>query len=118
MGAAGYRRAQASYHAIVARWDGSYEMDFAPGDLANFVVRRDGDGFGLTAAATSFSRGQWHHVVGVFRRSPDHLRRWRQRRGTNLGGVLQNAGPAPDRIMIGATRTGTEGSFNFKGCHR
>ena len=26
------------YHAIIARWDGSYELDFAPGDVPNLVV--------------------------------------------------------------------------------
>ena len=33
----------------------------------------------------------------------------------NLGGVLQDSGPAPDRVMIGATRSGTVSSFNWKG---
>jgi hypothetical protein len=32
-----------------------------------------------------------------------------------IGGVLQNAGPSPDRVMIGATRNGSSSSFNWKG---
>lgn len=106
-----------SYHAIVARWDGSYELDFAPGDLANFVVRNDAGALGLAAGASASARAQWHHLVGIFSGGEatiyvDGV----QGTAPAVGGVLQDAGPAPDRVMIGATRTGTEGSFNFKGC--
>jgi len=106
----------ASYHALIARWDGSYELDFAPGDYANFVVRRDGNGFGLAAAAAPSTRAQWHHLVGIFGNGVltifvDGVKGSEQ----NLGGMLQDAGPAPDRVMIGATRSGTASSFNFKG---
>jgi hypothetical protein len=105
-----------SYHAIVARWDGSYELDFAPGDIGNMVVKRDGNGFGLAAASTPSARGQWHHLVGVFSGGTvtiyvDGVKGSEQ----TIGGVLQDAGPSPDRVMIGATRTGSAGSFNFKG---
>jgi hypothetical protein len=108
--------ARAEWNAIVARWDGSYELDFAPGNIANFVVRRDGNGMGLAAGSSASTRGQWHHLVGVFSGGVmtiyvDGVKGSEQ----NIGGVLQNLGPAPDRVMIGATRSGTEGSFNFKG---
>jgi hypothetical protein len=103
------------YYAIVARWDGSYELDFAPGDVPNFVVRNQANAFGL-AAGPSALRGQWHHLVGIFSGGVltlyvDGLKGSEQ----NLGGGLQNAGPSPDRVMIGATRSGTVSSFNFKG---
>jgi hypothetical protein len=105
-----------SYHAIVARWDGSYELDFSTDDRANFVVRSTGNTFGIAVAAAPSPRGQWHHLVGVFNEGVvtiyvNGVKGSEQ----HIGGVLQNAGPAPDRVMIGATRTGTAGSFNFKG---
>jgi hypothetical protein len=106
----------ASFHAIVARWDGSYELDINNTDTPNFVVRRDGNGFGAAAGTTIAARSQWHHMVGIFNNGVvtmfvDGVKGSEQ----NIGGVLQNAGPAPDRVMIGATRSGTVSSFNFKG---
>lgn len=107
--------ARTDYSAVVARWDGSYELDFA-NSTANLVVRNNGNTFGLVAGASASTRGQWHHMIGIF--SDGVLSIYIDGiKGSeaNIGGGLQNAGPAPDRIMIGATRTGTEGSFNFKG---
>jgi hypothetical protein len=106
----------ASYHAIVARWDGSFELDFDTADRANFVVRNNSNGFGIAVAAAPSPRGQWQHLVGVFSDGVvtiyvNGVKGSEQ----NIGGVLQDAGPLPDRVMIGATRTGTTGSFNFKG---
>jgi hypothetical protein len=100
----------------VARWDGSFELDINNADTPNFVVRRDGNAFGAAAGTTPAARSQWHHMVGIFNNGVvtmfvDGVKGSEQ----NIGGVLQNAGPSPDRIMIGATRSGTVSSFNFKG---
>ncbi|HXJ72573.1 MAG TPA: LamG-like jellyroll fold domain-containing protein, partial [Candidatus Dormibacteraeota bacterium] len=105
-----------AFHAIVARWDGSYELDFAPGDFANLVVRNNNNVFGLAAGPTPSARGQWHHLVGVFADGVltvyvDGVKGSEQ----NIGGTLQDAGPAPDRVLIGGTRSGTVASFNFRG---
>jgi Concanavalin A-like lectin/glucanases superfamily len=105
------------YYAIVTRWDGSYELDFAPGDVANFVVRNQDNAFAGAVAASASARAQWHHLVGIFSDGVatifvDGV----QGSAPNIGGVLQDAGPDPDRVMIGATRSGTVSSFNFKGC--
>ena len=72
--------------------------------------------FGASAALSPATRGQWHHLVGVFSDGKvtiymDGVKGSEQ----TIGGVLRNAGPTPDRIMIGATRNGTDSSFNFKG---
>lgn len=106
-----------SYHAIVSRWDGSYELDIAPGDLPNFVVRRDGDVIGVVAGPGPIARGQWHHLVGVFAGGVLTIYvNGVQGQETELGGVLQDAGNAEiDRVMIGASRNGSQSSFNFKG---
>ena len=105
-----------SYNSIVARWDGSYELDLAPGDIANFNVRRDGNGFGQAASASASSRNHWHHFVGVFSGGiatvyVDGVKGSEQ----SIGGVLQNVGPSPDRVMVGATRNGSVSSFNWNG---
>ncbi|MDB6036116.1 MAG: Spore coat protein CotH, partial [Verrucomicrobiales bacterium] len=105
-----------AYNAIVARWDGSYELNLAPGDFANWNLYRDGNVFGQAAADTSSARAQWHHFVGVFSGGTaaiyvDGIKRGEQ----TIGGVLQNAGPSPDHVLIGATRDGSAGSFNWKG---
>jgi hypothetical protein len=105
--------AAATYNAIVARWDGSYELDLNPTDTPNLVVRNTGNGFGIVAGLAPVSRGQWHHLVGIFSNGilsiyVDGVKGSE----SNIGGALQNAGPSPDRVMIGATR---EGVYNFKG---
>jgi hypothetical protein len=106
-----------SYHAIVARWDGSYELDIAPGDIPNFVVFNNSGTFGLAAGPGPIARGQWHHLVGIFSEGTLTIYvNGVQGQEVQLGGGLQDAGhPDADRVMIGATRTGSEGSFNFKG---
>ena len=108
------------WSAIVARWDGSYELDFNShgSDLGNFVVRNDADAVGIPAAPAPSAREQWHHLVGVFTNGVatvyvDGV----QGAVVNMGGVLRDAGPLPDRVLIGATRDGTipGGAWNFKG---
>ena len=106
------------FHAAVARWDGSYEIDVNQGTgRANFVVRNDTNAFALAASTRPVVRDQWHHLVGVFDGGiatiyMDGI----QGTSVNLGGTLQNAGPVPDRVMAGASRDGNGGgSFNWTG---
>ena len=105
--------ASSTFKAIIARWDGSYEMDWNPSDVANLVIRNDANAFGIAASPAPSSRGQWHHMVGVFDAGTltiyvDGV----QGSSQTIGGVLQNAGPTPDRVLVGATRSG---NFNWKG---
>ncbi len=105
--------ASSTFKAIIARWDGSYEMDWNPTDVGNLVIRNDANAFGIVATAAPISRGQWHHMVSVFDAGTltiyvDGV----QGSSQTIGGVLQNAGPTPDRVLVGATRSG---NFNWKG---
>jgi hypothetical protein len=105
-----------TWNSYVARWDGSFELDFASGDIANFYLRNDSDTFGDAVAASSAARGQWHLMIGEFVGGVGSI--WVdgvQGAQSNIGGALQDAGPTPDRTLIGATRDGTNNSFNFKG---
>lgn len=105
-----------TFHAAVARWDGSYEIDVNTGELANFVVRNDANTFGLAASGSPVSRDAWHHLVGVFDAGNATLFLDGVQGTTHaIGGVLQNAGPAPDRVLVGGTRSGSVSSFNFNG---
>lgn len=106
-----------SFHAAVARWDGSYEIDVATDERANFVVRNQANVFGLAASSVAVERDRWHHLVGVFDGGTASIYLDGVLGGTiaNVGGTLQNAGPAPDRVLIGATRSGSAASFNFNG---
>lgn len=105
-----------SYNAIVARWDGSFELDLAPGDRVNLVVRNQSNAFGLVSSPAPLDRGQWHHLVGSY--EGGLLRLFIN--GTNAAsasfpGTLRNRGPTPDRVLIGATRDGVNASFQWKG---
>lgn len=59
--------ATASFSPVIARWDGSYELDVnaTTGDALNFVVRDQTNTFG-NATGAAVSRGVWHHVVGTY----------------------------------------------------
>ncbi len=113
--------ANKDFHSAVSRWDGSYELDVnqGTGDQANFVARNATNAFGLSASADPLTRGAWHHLVGVFDGATGTLTTYLDgAAGTSvaLGGVLQNAGPTPDRLLIGATRTGIDpSSYNWTG---
>ena len=108
--------ARVNFNAVVARWDGSYEMDFTPSAAPTVWLKRDGNIMGSAAGTVAAVRGQWHHLVAVFTNGlltmfTDGI----QGSVSNLGGVLQNAGGVPDRVLIGATRNGSDNSWNFKG---
>ena len=100
--------AAANYKAIVARWDGSYEMDANPTDVGNLVIRNETDAFGLVATAKAFQRGQWYHIASVFDNGVLTIfLNGEQGTSQTIGGVLQDLGRnTPDRVFIGATRTG------------
>ena len=104
------------YYAIVARWDGSYELDFAPGDVPNLVVKNQANAFGLVAAPAPLARGQWHHLVGVYDAGVMTLYlNGAFASSVPFAGTLRNGGPVPDRVLIGATRDGSNSSFQWKG---
>ena len=94
-----------AYNAIVARWDGSYELDVTGALMGNFVVHNSAGAFALAQTPRPLVLGRWHHIAGVFAGGVatvylDGLA------GTPavVGGVLANAGPGP--VEIGATRVG------------
>ena len=105
-----------SYHDLVGRMDGSYILDYAPGDDINFAAFNTSGTLAKVAGASPAARGQWHHLVGVFSGGTatvyvDGVKGSPQ----TIGGILQNLGPTPDRVMIGASRNGSVSSFNWKG---
>jgi len=105
-----------SYHAIVARWDGSYELDIATDDRPNLVVRNQANTFGLVAAPSPIVRGQWHHLVGTYHNGVMSIYvNGVLGAAAPLAGTLRNGGPSPDRVLIGGTRDGAINSFNWRG---
>jgi hypothetical protein len=105
-----------SYHDLVGRMDGSYILDYAPEDSVQFAVFNDSGVMAGVFGARPAPRGTWHHLVGIFSNGTatvyvDGV----QGSVQTVGGVLQNLGPTPDRVLIGASRDGTNLSFNFKG---
>ena len=103
--------------AVVGRWDGSYEIAIHSDLGVSFAVRNNANAVGQVFSASPPVRGRWHHIVGVFSGGTATVYLDGVQGGVqSIGGVLQNAGPTPDRVMIGATRNGTGGSsFNLKG---
>ncbi|MCL5097161.1 MAG: immunoglobulin domain-containing protein [Candidatus Omnitrophica bacterium] len=103
--------ASATYKAIVARWDGSYEMDTTGTDVGNLVIHNDSNAFGLVQTAKPLVRGQWYHIVSVFANGVLTIYlNGEQGTSQEIGGVLQDLGlNTPDRVLIGATRTGIFG---------
>lgn len=104
-----------AFHSAVSRWGGSYELDInqTTGDLGNFVSEDTASTFKLAATTTPVSRSQWHHLVGVF--AGGMMRVYLD--GVSgppvpVGVALHNAGPVPDRVLIGATRDGA-GIFSY-----
>jgi CotH kinase protein/Concanavalin A-like lectin/glucanases superfamily/Lamin Tail Domain/Bacterial Ig domain/Immunoglobulin domain len=105
-----------SYHALVARWDGSYELDIATDDRANLVVRNQANTFGLVASPQPLTRGQWYHLAGIYDNGTMQLYvNGALAASVPLAGTLQDGGPTPDRVLIGGTRDGSSSSFNWKG---
>jgi hypothetical protein len=107
--------ANKAFHSAVARWSGSYELDVNQGDgVGNFVAFNNGGTFVNTATAP-FSRGVWHHLVGVFDGTGGTATVYldgEQGTSETIGGLLQNAGTT---MFIGATRDGAANGFNWTG---
>jgi hypothetical protein len=102
------------FAAIVARWDGSYELDVNIGTgKANFVTKNSADTFSLAESSSSFTREQWHHVVGVFADGLTTIyvngQQGTVADASDTGLSLNNAGST---LFIGATR---DGSFRWTG---
>ena len=109
--------ARVPWNAVVSRFDGSYEIAVHSDLGVSFAMRNDANAIGQVFSASPPARNRWHHIVGVFSSGTltvyvDGIKGQEQ----SIPGVLQNAGPSPDRVMIGASRDGTGGSaFNLKG---
>jgi len=109
--------ARVGWNAVVSRFDGSYELANNSDLGISFAVYNDASALGQVWSASPPARALWHHVVGVFSGGTATVYVDGVKGGVQtIGGVLRNAGPSPDRVMIGATRDGTGGSaFNLKG---
>lgn len=107
--------ANKAFHSAVARWSGSYELDVNQGDgVGNFVAFNNSGTFVNTATAP-FSRGVWHHLVGIFDGTGGTATVYLdgvQGTSETIGGLLQNAGTT---MFIGATRDGAANGFNWTG---
>ena len=112
--------APADFLSIVARWDGSYELDVnntsgALGDgRLNLVTRNDGtNAFGIAGSNDPMSMGEWHHVVGVFENGMLEVFVDGQSVGTGDTGEVASLQDAGTTLFIGSNRDGS--SFNWKG---
>ena len=106
-----------TFSPIIARWDGSYELDInntSDGSLgqgrANMVVRNTANDPGFSASNTSVTRGGWHHIVGIFDTGTatifvDGI----QGTTTTIGGDLQDAGGDDGLWYIGRSRSPNSG---------
>lgn len=107
--------ANKAFHSAVARWSGSYELDVNQGDgVGNFVAFNNSGTFVLTGTQP-FTRGAWHHLVGVFDGAGGTATVYLdgvQGTSETIGGALQNAGTT---MFIGATRDGAASGFNWTG---
>jgi len=95
-------------------------LGFAPGDAVEFAAVNDSGTISKAGTAGSISRGQWHHLVGLFDCVAGSITVWVdgvQGYVVSLPGVLSSivADTVPDWTLIGASRNGTNNSFNFHG---
>jgi len=102
--------ATALFSPVLARWDGSYELDInaTTGDAPNFVVRNDVNAFASGGSAgPGMTRGEWHHLAGVFDATNGTARLFLDGvagPSETIGGVLQNAGGDDGLWYIGGSR--------------
>jgi len=107
------------YSPIIARWDGSYELDVnhaGQGGQLDFVIRNDTNAFIDPHSEQSMTTDAWHHVVGVFAGEADggggtgivYLDGVRQV-DVQGGGNLRNAGGDDGQWYIGRTRRSSSG---------
>ena len=110
--------ARGGFNSFVDRFDGSYELDFN-GNNANWLAYNAAGSLVTVTAGSSAPRGNWHHLVGVYQTNGiqtiylDGVATTSAR----TAGVLKSVAGSviPDQVLIGATRDGTNASFNFKG---
>ena len=98
--------------SIIARWDGSYELDVDGNNFGRLVVQNDSTVTAVVSSVTPLIPGQWHHLVGVFDQGVASVYLDGVLGATNaLGGVLHNIGNnTPDRVLIANTRSGSTGN--------
>jgi len=82
----------------------------------NLVVRNQANDFGLVGSPFALTRGQWYYLVGIYHSGllslyVDAV----PVASASLAGTLRNGGPVPDRVLIGATRDGSNSSFQWRG---
>ena len=107
--------ARTDYNSILARWDGSFQLDVAGSSSINWLAY-NAAGTLAVAIANNVSRGTWHHLAGVYTNGLATVFVDGVESSSQIAaGVLRNLGPTPDRVLIGASANGTNGSFNFKG---
>lgn len=102
----------ANIRSIIARWDGSYELDVDGNNYGRLVVQNNSTVTAVVASVTPMIPGQWHHLVGVFDQGMASVYLDGVLGATNaLGGVLHNIGNnTPDRVLIANTRSGSTGN--------
>ena len=114
-----------SYYEIVARMgppyglgSGSYTLEVGPGNVPDFAAINDSGALYHAYAASSVAPGSWHHLVGVFDAVGGTTTIYLDGvRGQALPitGVLQDAGPTPDSVLIGANNDGINSGYNWGG---
>lgn len=108
--------ARTSYNSICSRYPGSFELYYSAANYGTFLGINGTPTVGVAVSSSPSLTGGWHHLVGIFTNglittyvdgvaSPV----------VNIGGSLQNVGPALDQALIAANNDGTNGSLNFKG---
>ncbi|MDA0811371.1 MAG: LamG domain-containing protein [Verrucomicrobia bacterium] len=115
--------ATTQFAPIVARWDGSFELDVnnPDGGFVDMVIRSDSNAFLDPSSEEPLEVGTWHHVVGMFDGESDG--------GGGVGrvyvdgvlgleveggGDLQNQGGDDGHWYVGRTRTESS-PFGWKG---
>jgi hypothetical protein len=107
------------FSPIIARWDGSYELDVNHRDQGgelDFVIRNDANAVIDPHGDGPMSTNQWHHVVGIFSGESDggggtgvvYLDGERQIDFV-AGGNLRDAGGDDGQWYIGRSRNPTSG---------
>jgi hypothetical protein len=113
--------ASATYKPVIARWDGSYELDVTGTDVGNFdVYSAPFNSANIVAIPNALTRGQWYYYVGIYDSNRGNVYIYLNgvlmvTQTLPVGGVLQNRGAnTPDRVLIASTRSGSAG-YNFRG---
>lgn len=116
--------AASSFSPVIAKWDGSFELDVnatdQPGlgvDRVDFVLRNESNAFGDPASPSALPRGEWHHVAGVYDGTTGEGVVYLDGVAGEtfaLGEALRNAGGDDGNWYIGTTR-GPASNFNWDG---